>query len=83
MDTWQNPNGFRFLVPLKITSSILTDRSTEIFCSPKTQRMASTILLFPHPLGPTTAVTPSPKFRSVLLRKDLNPCKLSLEMYMC
>ena len=42
-------------------------------CSPMTQRMASEILDFPDPLGPTMAVMSSPKVRTVLSGKDLNP----------
>jgi hypothetical protein len=35
--------------------------------------MASIILLFPHPLGPTTALIPGLKGTVVLSVKDLNP----------
>ncbi|GBU22340.1 hypothetical protein R80B4_02248 [Fibrobacteres bacterium R8-0-B4] len=66
-------SGARFCVPEKMTSCILALRSAEAFCSPKTQRMASTTLLLPHPLGPMTAVIPSPKSNSVLSAKDLKP----------
>ena len=43
-------------------------------CSPMTQRMASAILDFPLPLGPTTAVMAWSKVRRVFWGKDLNPC---------
>ena len=42
-------------------------------CSPMTQQMASEILDFPEPLGPTMAVMLSPKFSTVLSGKDLKP----------
>jgi hypothetical protein len=35
--------------------------------------MASLILLFPQPLGPTTAVIPSVNASSVLWKNDLKP----------
>ena len=38
-----------------------------------TQRMASEILDFPLPLGPTMAVMSSPKVSTVLSGKDLKP----------
>ena len=37
---------------------------------------------FPHPFGPTTAVTPGSKRRVVLSAKDLNPWSLSALRYM-
>ena len=43
-------------------------------CSPSTQRIASLILDLPLPFGPTTAVMPSPKRKTVLSGKDLKPC---------
>src|SRR5699024_2409678 len=43
-------------------------------CSPSTQRMASLILLFPLPLGPTTEVIPRWKLSVVLSGNVLNPC---------
>ena len=52
------PIGARDRVPLKITSSIRSPRICLALCSPKTHRMASEILLFPHPLGPTIEVIP-------------------------
>src|SRR3989338_5606686 len=60
-------------VPLKMTSSILEPRRDLTDCSPKTQRIASKIFDFPHPLGPTTAVIPGSKYKVVLSAKDLNP----------
>ena len=44
--------------PAKITSGIVPPRKFFADCSPNTQRIASVILLFPLPLGPTTAVNP-------------------------
>src|SRR5262249_14765696 len=46
-------------------------------CSPRIQRTASTMLLFPEPLGPTMAVIPSPKVKVLLSAKLLNPTKSS------
>ena len=80
-DTSQTLNGLKSADPLKITSSILELRSTLDFCSPKTQRMASTILVLPQPLGPTTVVIPFPSFKETLLAKDLKPCILSSDIY--
>ena len=57
-ETSDIPIGLRVAVPLKITFSILSERSVLLFCSPKHQRIASTILVLPHPLGPTIAVNP-------------------------
>ena len=37
------------------------------------QRMASTMFDLPHPLGPTTAVTGSSIWSTVLSQKDLKP----------
>src|SRR5699024_1876966 len=54
-------------------SSILDPRSDLADCSPSTQRMASVILLFPLPLGPTTAVTPGTNLTSIRSAKDLKP----------
>ena len=65
--------GRRFKDPWKMASSIFPPRMAEGRCSPNTQRMASLILDFPHPLGPTTAVIPSWKSMTVASAKDLNP----------
>ena len=67
------PRGRRLLVPLKMTSSILLPRRYLTRCSPKTQRTASEILLFPDPFGPTMAVMPAPNSRFVRSAKDLKP----------
>ena len=63
----------RFCEPEKITSCMFALRKADGFCSPNTHRIASITLLLPHPLGPRTAVTPSPNSTSVLSAKDLNP----------
>src|SRR5438552_3130484 len=42
-------------------------------CSPIAQRMASTTLLLPQPLGPTTPVMPSSKEKTMRSANDLNP----------
>src|SRR5256714_12119751 len=68
------PVGLRSRVPAKMTSSMRTPRRLLADCSPRTQEMASEMLDFPHPLGPTTAAIPSPwNFSSVRSQKDLNP----------
>src|ERR1700687_3346739 len=54
-------------------SSTLLPRSRVGACSPRTQRMASTTLDLPHPLGPTTAVIPGEKPIVVESRNDLKP----------
>src|ERR1700737_2135141 len=48
-------------------------RSSRALRSPRTHRMASTRLLLPEPLGPTTAVIPGSKSSSVFLAKVLKP----------
>ena len=64
--------------PWKITSSIFAPRSNRARCSPSTQRTASDTLDFPHPLGPTIAVTPFSNTISVASAKDLKPWSSSL-----
>src|SRR5699024_3765660 len=61
-------------VPLKTTSSILEHLRLFGDCSPRTHLIASLILLFPEPLGPTTAVIPLSKVSFVLSGDVLNPC---------
>src|SRR5699024_3255143 len=56
-----------------ITSSIFEPRKDLADCSPRTQRTASMILLFPLPFGPTIAVTPGTNSKSILSAKDLKP----------
>ena len=65
--------GRRPSLPLKIISSIRFPRRVFGCCSPSTQRMASTTLLLPHPLGPTMPATPDPNSNWVRSMKDLNP----------
>ena len=50
------PSGLRSRVPAKITSSMRVPRRLLALCSPSTQLMASLMLDFPHPFGPTMAV---------------------------
>ena len=71
--TSARPSGGRPAVPAKMTSSILPPRSAFAPCSPSTQAMASTTLLLPDPLGPTTAVMPGSKRSVVAEAKDLKP----------
>ena len=72
-DTSAKPTGDKLSAPWKITSSILAPRILRTDCSPKTHLMASAILDFPQPLGPTIAVTPASKSNSVFSANDLNP----------
>src|SRR5947208_682373 len=72
-DTSAIPSGLRPSVPLKITSAISPPRNALADCSPSTQRTASSTLDFPQPLGPTIAVTPSWKLKTVLSANDLKP----------
>ena len=63
------------------TTFSLADLNILLFCSPRTHLTASTIFVFPHPLGPTITVTPSPNFIFSFLAKDLNPCKFNSDIY--
>ena len=56
-----------------MTSAISPPRRLLALCSPRIQRTASTMLLLPEPLGPTMAVMPSPKSKTVLSAKLLKP----------
>src|SRR4051812_43260453 len=61
-----------------MTSSILPPRSALAPCSPSTQLMASTTLLLPEPLGPTTQVMPGSRRSVVAEAKDLKPLTVRL-----
>ena len=66
--------GLRFFDPENITSLIkASPRSDLTDCSPKTKRIASTILLLPDPLGPTIQVISLSKFKLILSANDLKP----------
>src|SRR5260221_6272222 len=67
------PVGWRDWLPLKMTSSMDAPRRLLALCSPRTQEMASEMLLLPQPLGPTMPVTPPLKSSSCRSQKDLNP----------
>ncbi len=73
IETSAIPSGFLSFVPLNMTSSSLSPLKTLILCSPRTQRIASTMLVLPQPFGPTIAVIPPLNLSSVLLAKDLKP----------
>ncbi len=60
------PRGPAASEPAKMTSSSALLRRYEGACSPRTQRMASTMFDFPHPFGPTIAVIPAEKSNVVL-----------------
>ena len=66
--------ALRAVEPLKMTSLILFPRNDFTLCSPSTQRIASLILLFPHPFGPTIPITSESKVMMDLSAKDLKPC---------
>src|SRR3982074_118143 len=59
-----------------MTSSTLAPRRSLARVSPSTHLNASTVLLLPEPLGPTTAVTPASKRSSVRWAKVLQPCRV-------
>src|SRR5690242_1136780 len=71
--TSAKPEALRVLEPLNTRLSRFSLRRWPIFCSPITQRILSTILLLPQPLGPTMPVILSSKFTNVLSAKLLNP----------
>src|SRR5213082_1293587 len=72
-ETSANPTGLRVSAPLKITSAISSPRSYLADCSPSAHFTASSTLDFPQPFGPTIAVTPSWKLKTVLSANDLKP----------
>src|SRR3954463_878992 len=82
IETSAIPSAGRESVPEKMTSVISPPRSALADCSPSTQMMASSTLDLPHPLGPTTQVTPRWKLRTVLGAKDLKPMISSDWRYM-
>ena len=72
-----SPPAFLDLVPLKITLDMVSRRNSFDFCSPSTQRIASTTLDLPEPLGPTIPMTSYLKLMIVSFAKLLNPLMLS------
>src|SRR6266700_6390766 len=71
--TSARPSGARFVVPAKMTSSILPPRRLFAPCSPMTQERASTTFDLPEPLGPTTQVMPGSRRSVVAEANDLKP----------
>src|SRR5438067_8787154 len=67
------PRLLREVEPLKMTSAISPPRRLLADCSPRAHLTASTTLLLPEPLGPTTAVRPGGNAKAVLSAKLLNP----------
>ncbi len=65
--------GLRVAEPLKTTSAILLPRKCLAELSPITQRMASIILDFPQPLGPTIAIKLPSIGIVIWSTNDLNP----------
>ena len=80
-DTWAKPMAGLLAVPPKMTSCIFPPLSVLELCSPITQSMASEILDFPEPFGPTMAVMSLRNSSLVLSGKDLNPCISSALRY--
>ena len=76
-DTSARPNAAREVVPAKMTSSILAERTDVGAWAPRVQATASTTLDLPLPLGPTIAVTPGSNTSVVGSAKDLNPLSVS------
>ncbi len=72
-ETSAMPRRGRVVLPVKIRSSVFLTRNSLYDCSPITQRTASATLLLPEPFGPTIAVTPRSKMKSVRFAKVLNP----------
>jgi hypothetical protein len=62
--------------PLKITSCMLSPRSSLAFDSPSTHRTASMMLDLPQPLGPTTPTRWPGSWNVVGSAKDLKPDSL-------
>ena len=60
-------------VDLTLALDDFSERIIEVFCSPSTQRIASTMFDLPHPFGPTTPVIESLKLIVVFSGKLLKP----------
>src|SRR5216683_5844526 len=60
-----------------MTSSIFLPRRSRAWPDPRTHLTASTMLVFPEPLGPTIAVTPPSKRISVGRANVLKPSRCS------
>src|SRR5665213_3097387 len=75
-ETSARPRAGRLAVPMKMTSSILAERTVRGPCAPSTQATASTTFDLPLPLGPTTTVTPGSKTRVAGSANDLNPLRV-------
>ncbi len=74
-DTSARPSAGRLAVPMKMTSSILAERTVRGPWAPSTQATASTTFDLPEPLGPTTTVTPGSNSSTAGSAKDLNPLR--------
>ena len=78
MLTCASPDGLRSREPPKMNSCIRAPRNVFADCSPNTQLIASLMLDFPQPFGPTIAATPSPvKRNSWRSENDLKPTSSS------
>ncbi len=76
------PCGPRCSEPLKMTSDMARPRRCLALCSPIAQRMESTMLDLPQPLGPTMPTTSESKWMTVRSTNDLKPLISSLRMRM-
>ena len=76
------PSGLRVSVPLNTTSTSFEHLRAVGFCSPRTQRIASETFDFPHPFGPTMAISPGSKSSFVLSAKLLKPVMSMFLRYM-
>ncbi len=74
-ETSARPRAGRLAVPMKMTSSILADRTVRGPWAPSTHATASTTFDLPLPLGPTTTVTPGSNSSTAGSAKDLNPLR--------
>jgi hypothetical protein len=73
--------GLSLAVPLKIISIDVFALKDFLDDSPRTHLIASFILDFPEPFGPTIIVSPSSKLTIVFSLKDLNPFNVMLFKY--
>ena len=74
-ETSARPRAGLVAVPMKMTSSILADRTVRGPWAPSTHATASTTFDLPLPFGPTTTVTPGSNSRIAGSAKDLNPLR--------
>ena len=76
-ETSARPRAGRLDVPMKMTSSILAERTVRGPWAPSTHATASTTFDLPLPFGPTTTVTPGSNSSTAGSANDLNPLRES------